>query len=92
MVTEGEIGDLFYVVESGRVVVSHGSDRIRTIGPGGWFGELALLHPDERRTATVTADGPVQLVTIDRQTFLTALTGTSTSMAVVTDYARDHYR
>lgn len=92
VVTEGETGDLFYVVESGRLVVSHGTDEIRTLGPGGWFGELALLHPDARRTATVTADGPVQLVTIDRQTFLTALTGTSASMTVATDYARDHYR
>lgn len=92
VVTEGEIGDLFYVVESGRLVVSHGADRIRTLGPGGWFGELALLRPDARRTATVTADGPAQLVTIDRQTFLTALTGTSASMTVATDYAREHYR
>lgn len=89
---EGETGDLFYVVESGEVVVSHGDDHIRTLGPGGWFGELALLRADARRTATVTAVGPVQLVTIDRHTFLTALAGTPASLTIADDYAHDHYR
>lgn len=92
VVTEGETGNLFYVIESGHVVVSHGVDRIRTLGPGGWFGELALLNPDARRTATVTAEGPVRLVTIDQHTFLTALAGASMSKTVADDYARDHYR
>ena len=89
---EGEVGDLFYVVESGSVVVSHGPDQIRTLGPGGWFGELALLRADARRTATVTTAGPVQLVTIDRHTFLTALAGTPDSRTIADDHARDHYR
>jgi hypothetical protein len=92
VVSEGEAGDLFYVVESGRVVVSRGSDRIRTLGPGGWFGELALLRADEMRTATVRADGPVELVTVDRQTFLTALAGVPTSRTIADEHARDHYR
>jgi hypothetical protein len=92
VVSEGETGDLFYVVESGQVVVSRGSDRIRTLGPGGWFGELALLRADEMRTATVRADGPVELVTVDRQTFLTALAGVSTSRTIADEHARDHYR
>lgn len=92
VVTEGETGDLFYVIESGNVVVSHGPDRIRTLGPGGWFGELALLDPGARRTATVTAAQPVQLVTIDQHTFLTALAGASMSRTVADAHARDHYR
>lgn len=92
VVTEGETGSLVYVIESGHVVVSHGADRIRTLGPGDWFGELALLNPDARRTATVTAEEPVELVTIDRHTFLTALAGASRARTVADDYARDHYR
>jgi hypothetical protein len=92
VVTEGEPGDLFYVVRSGRLVVSHGDDVVRTLGPAGWFGELALLDPGARRTATVTAQGPVDLVTIDRQTFLTALAGMASSRMLADEHAREHYR
>jgi hypothetical protein len=89
---EGEVGDLFYVIVAGEVVVSHGAEEIRRLGPGDWFGELALLRADAHRTATVTAVVPVDLVTVDRQTFLTALAGAPRSEAVAIDYARDHYR
>jgi MFS family permease len=92
VVTEGETGDLFYVVRSGEVVVAHGTDEIRRLGPGDWFGELALLHADARRTATVTTLGPVSLLTVDRRTFLTALAGTPRAITTADDYARDHYR
>jgi CRP-like cAMP-binding protein len=92
VVTEGETGDLFYVVRSGEVVVTHGTDEIRRLGPGDWFGELALLHADARRTATVTALRPVSLLTVDRRTFLTALAGTPRAVAAADDYAHDHYR
>ena len=92
VVTEGEKGDLFYVVVSGDVVVTHGSDEIRRLGPGAWFGELALLRADARRTASVTTLGPVSLLTVDRRTFLTALAGTPRAITAADDYARDHYR
>ena len=59
---EGEVGDLFYVIVSGEVVVTHGPEEIRRLGPGDWFGELALLRTDAHRTATVTAAGPVDLL------------------------------
>ena len=92
VVVEGEVGDLFYVVVSGEVVVTHGLEEIRRLGPGDWFGELALLRADAHRTATVTAAGPVDLLSLDRETFLTALLGAPTSQTVAADYARDHYR
>jgi MFS family permease len=89
---EGEVGDLFYVIVAGEVVVSHGADEIRRLGPGEWFGELALLRADAHRTATVTAVVPVDLLTVDRQTFLTALAGAPRSQALVSEHAREHYR
>ena len=51
---EGESGLMFFVVEDGELSVEvHGSE-VSTIGPGGSFGEIALI--DRRpRTATVTA-------------------------------------
>jgi CRP-like cAMP-binding protein len=92
VVTEGELGDLFYVIVSGEVVVTHGNEEIRRLGPGGWFGELALLRSDAHRTASVAAVSPVELVTVDRHTFLTAVVGTPRSVGVADDYAREHYR
>jgi CRP-like cAMP-binding protein len=92
VVSEGEVGDLFYVLESGEVVVTHGPEEIRRLSAGGWFGELALLRADAHRTATVTTVGPVELVTVDRDTFLTALVATPRSRTIADAYARDHYR
>ncbi len=89
---EGEVGNLFYVIVSGELVVTHGREEIRRLGPGDWFGELALLQTHAHRTATVTAVGPVDLLSLDRETFLTALLGAPRSQAVAAEYAREHYR
>lgn len=51
---EGAAGDAFFVVESGRVEVVVDRDVRTTIGPGGHFGEIALLQGGPR-TATVRA-------------------------------------
>jgi CRP/FNR family transcriptional regulator, cyclic AMP receptor protein len=51
---EGESGLMFFVVESGELSVEVHGQTVSTIGPGGSFGEIALI--DRRpRTATVTA-------------------------------------
>ena len=49
VVTEGETGDLFYVVMSGEVVVTHGTDEIRTARPGGL---VRRARPAPRRRAS----------------------------------------
>lgn len=51
---EGAAGDAFFVVESGRVEVVVDGDVRTTIGPGGHFGEIALMQGGAR-TATVRA-------------------------------------
>jgi CRP-like cAMP-binding protein len=54
--TEGEQGVGFFVIEDGHAKVTvHGEER-RTLGPGDYFGEVALISGADR-TATVTADG-----------------------------------
>ena len=69
IVREGEIGDRFYVIESGEVEILG-----RTFGPGEAFGEIALLR-DIPRTATATAVTDVTLVALERDVFVPAVTG-----------------
>jgi CRP/FNR family transcriptional regulator, cyclic AMP receptor protein len=52
---EGQSGVGFFVIEDGRATVSVGGDEVRTLGPGDYFGEVALITQGAR-TATVTAE------------------------------------
>ncbi len=76
IIREGDEGDRFFVIESGRATVTHRGERLSGMGPGDPFGEIALLR-DVPRTATVTADEPIVLFALDRQPFLNAVTGNS---------------
>ena len=56
---EGKHGVGFFVIESGTAkVTSHGEERT-TLGPGSYFGEVALID-DGARTATVTAESDLK--------------------------------
>ncbi len=78
LVREGDTGDLFYVVAAGRIQVSRKAMPVGELGPGDYFGEIALLR-DVPRTATCVAKTNVDLYTIDRDRFVSAITGNSTS-------------
>jgi CRP-like cAMP-binding protein len=84
IVTEGEVGDLFYLIESGRVAVSHGDAVIREQSSGEYFGEIALLR-DVPRTATVTAVTDTVLLTVARAPFLDAVAGNAESSTAFED-------
>jgi CRP/FNR family cyclic AMP-dependent transcriptional regulator len=53
--SEGQTGVGFFVIEDGEATVTVGGDERRRLGPGDYFGEVALLN-DSARTATITAD------------------------------------
>jgi CRP/FNR family transcriptional regulator, cyclic AMP receptor protein len=59
---EGESGVGFFIVLEGTATVSVGGRVVRRLGPGDWFGEIALLSNDSVRTATVTAETDVKCV------------------------------
>jgi CRP-like cAMP-binding protein len=81
VIRQGDPPDRFYVIADGTVEVTIDGERVRTQGPGEGFGELALLR-ELPRTATVTAKTPVRLYSLDREPFLSAVTGHPATAAV----------
>ena len=73
IIREGDVGDRFWVLDTGYVAVSQGGVTIARLGPGASFGELALVR-DIPRTASVTALSDVRLLALDRESFLITLT------------------
>ena len=73
VVAQGEVADRLYVVAAGWAEVStagaDGPVPVARLGPGELCGEIALLRPDARRTATVAALTPLWLLTLDRAPF-----------------------
>jgi CRP-like cAMP-binding protein len=53
--TEGQSGVGFFVIEDGAAKVTIGGQERRRLGPGDYFGEVALLN-ESARTATITAE------------------------------------
>jgi hypothetical protein len=74
LMTEGEHGDTFVVIETGEIEVSVGGRPIHRLGPGAGVGEIALLRSGPR-TATVVAITDVTGYSVDASTFLAAVAG-----------------
>ena len=74
VIRQGDRGDRFYMIAAGLADVTVDGRRVATLGPGGSFGEIALLH-NTPRTATVTAREGLDLIVVDQAEFLGALAG-----------------
>lgn len=65
---EGEFGSEFFVIFEGKVEVRKGQRGVGTLGPGDFFGEIALVEKS-RRTATVTATTPLRFFVLTSRGF-----------------------
>ncbi len=77
IIKEGDKGDHFYIIGRGKVEVTtlsqHGKKlRLAVLGPGNWFGEVALFH-DTPRIATVTTLTDCMLFSLDKNKFNAAI-------------------
>jgi MFS family permease len=74
VITQGDVGDRYYVIAEGQLDAFENGVYQRTMGPGEGFGEIALLR-DIPRTATVRAHAGVVLLVLEREAFIEAVTG-----------------
>jgi CRP/FNR family transcriptional regulator, cyclic AMP receptor protein len=68
MTREGAPGREFFVLLEGTADVKKNSRRVNRLGPGDFFGEIALVSR-EPRTATVVATSPVRALVITEWSF-----------------------
>lgn len=69
---QGKPGDDFFVILEGRGGVTRNGKKVRALGPGDYFGEVALLGPPigkALRTATVTASTPMSCFVLGKNEF-----------------------
>jgi CRP-like cAMP-binding protein len=69
---EGEGGVFMYVVLEGRVAISIKSKVVERVGPGGVFGEMALVDQSPR-AASAVAETDCSLLSINRSHFLSSV-------------------
>lgn len=68
LITEGERGREFFVLVQGTATVTRRGRKVRELGPGSFFGEIALVS-DVPRTATVAAASPVRVLVVTDRAF-----------------------
>jgi CRP-like cAMP-binding protein len=68
LTSEGEFGYSFFLIEEGNCSVEQDGRSLGTLGPGDFFGEVALLVT-AKRSACVTADTPMRVRAVFDQDF-----------------------
>jgi CRP/FNR family cyclic AMP-dependent transcriptional regulator len=68
LVDEGRFAHEFFVIEEGTAEVRHGEEKLTDLGPGDFFGEIALVE-HQRRTASVIATSPMRTIVMFRREF-----------------------
>ena len=88
---QGEPGDTLYVVADGEVDVIHEGpprNRVARLGPGAFFGEVALVT-EQPRSATIAAATPTDLLAIDRTLVSELVADHPEVLVVILRFVRD---
>jgi CRP-like cAMP-binding protein len=85
---QGEPGQHFYVILKGRAAVVRDGRLVALLGRGDWFGELAFVRPDGRRTATVTAVTGATVLVFGRVGYRTLLEAVPLAAARIAERAQ----
>src|SRR6476469_1447209 len=67
LVSEGRFGYEFFVIENGTAEVVRGSEHLADLGPGDFFGEMALLGDTTRNADVVASTALTAMVMTDSQ-------------------------
>ncbi|MEA2667201.1 MAG: hypothetical protein QOJ33_135, partial [Chloroflexota bacterium] len=84
IIREGEPGERFYLIDSGEVSVQKNGAEVARLGGGDYFGEISLLK-QVPTTATVVASTDVEVLALDPDIFIDAITGSARARRVVDD-------
>jgi CRP-like cAMP-binding protein len=88
LVREGELGREFWVIVDGIADVSRDGETVETLGPGDFFGEIALVS-NVPRTATVTAASPLMGLVVSSRDFWTLLDESSETQRKILEAVGD---
>ncbi|CAL8102346.1 unnamed protein product [Calicophoron daubneyi] len=76
IIREGEVGETFFIIQSGRVRVTKALEgteetkEIRQLAEGDWFGEKALYTSENRSANVISMSGGVNVLCLDRSNFI----------------------
>ena len=68
LIREGTFGEQFFLIVDGRVRLERGGQRVGSLGPGDFLGEISLIDKG-RTTATATTEGPAKLFVLAHREF-----------------------
>lgn len=92
LMRQGDIAHEFFLIVEGKVRIERNGKTLKTLGPGDYLGEVALLS-ESPRTATAMTEGPTSLLVITHQGFHSLLDSSSTIRSAIFEgvaaYLRD---
>jgi CRP/FNR family cyclic AMP-dependent transcriptional regulator len=65
---DGDAGDRMYLVKNGSVSLVKNGRELESVGPGGLFGEMALIDGEPRSASAIAGEG-CELVAIEKRRF-----------------------
>lgn len=77
LMRQGDIAREFFLIVDGKVRIERDGKTLKTLGPGDYLGEVALLS-ESPRTATAVTEGPTKLLVITHQGFNSLLDSSPT--------------